>query len=63
MLGTIQSEKSFEEEIFALLDKLVTKADDNESIAEKANEIIQMQPNFFGMGININALVKRYLKK
>jgi len=63
MLGSIQPEKSFEEEIFALLDKLVTKSDNNETIAEKANEIIQMQPNFFGMGININALVKRYLKK
>ncbi|MEZ0485773.1 COR domain-containing protein [Fibrella aquatica] len=63
MLGSIQSEKSFEEEIFTLLDKLVSKADSNDTIAEKANEIIQMQPNFFGMGININALVKRYLKK
>jgi internalin A len=63
MLGSIQPEKSFEEEIFALLDKLVTKSDNNESIAEKANEIIQMQPNFFGLGINVNALVKRYLRK
>jgi internalin A len=63
MLGSIQPEKSTEDEIFALLDKLVSKADNNETIAERANEIIQMQPNFFGMGININALVKRYLKK
>lgn len=63
MLGSIQVEKSFEEEIFSLLDKLVSKADTNETIVEKANEIIQMQPNFFGLGININALVKRYLKK
>lgn len=63
MLGTIQGDRSVEEEIFAVLDKLVSKLDDEESIAEKANEIIQLQPNFFGLGININALVKKYLKK
>lgn len=63
LLGSIQPEKSFEEEIFALLDKLILKSDNNETIFNKANEIIQMQPNIFGMGININALIKRYLKK
>lgn len=62
MLGSIQGERSIEEEIFAVLDKLVSKFDDEESIAEKANEIIQLQPNFFGLGINLNALVKKYLK-
>ena len=63
MLGSIQGERSIEEEIFALLDKLVSKADDEQSIAEKANEIIQLQPNFFGLGINLNALAKKYIKK
>lgn len=63
MLGSIQGERSIEEEIFAVLDKLVSKLDDEESILEKANEIIQLQPNFFGLGININALVKKYLRK
>jgi internalin A len=63
MLGSIKSEKNFEEEIFALLDKFGTKTDDVQSIAEQANEIIQLQPNFFGLGINLNALVKKYLKK
>lgn len=63
MLGSIQGSRSTEEEIFAILDKLVTKTDDANSIAEKANEIIQLQPNFFGLGINLNALVKKYLKK
>jgi small GTP-binding protein len=63
MLGSIQGTRSTEEEIFAILDKLVTKSDDAESIAEKANEIIQLQPNFFGLGINLNALVKKYIKK
>ena len=63
MLGSIQGTRSVEEEIFAILDKLVTKNDDAQSIAEKANEVIQLQPNFFGVGINLNALVKKYIKK
>lgn len=63
MLGSIQGTRSTEEEIFAILDKMVTKSDDASSIAEKANEVIQLQPNFFGLGINLNALVKKYLKK
>jgi small GTP-binding protein len=63
MLGSIQGTHSTEEEIFVILDKLVKKSDSPGSIAEKANEIIQLQPNFFGLGINLNALVKKYLKK
>lgn len=63
LLGTLQSSRTSEEEIFAILDKIVTKLDDQTSIAEKVNEIIQIQPNFFGLGINFNALAKKYLKK
>lgn len=63
MLGSIQGTRSIEEEIFAILDKLVTKNDNPQTIAEKANEVIQLQPNFFGLGINLNALVKKYLRK
>jgi internalin A len=63
MLGTLQGTRTTEEEIFAILDKLVTKLDDKSTIAEKMNEIIQVQPNFMGIGVNLNALVKKYLKK
>lgn len=63
MLGSIQGSRTSEEEIFAILDKLVSEKDDKETIAEKANDIIQLQPNFFGVGININAIVTKYLKK
>jgi internalin A len=62
-LGSIKSSRNIEEEIFALLDKLVSKADKQETILEKANEIVQLQPNFMGFGININALVKKYIRK
>jgi len=63
MLGSLQGSRTSEEEIFAILDRLVTKLDDKSTIAEKVNEIIQIQPNFLGMGINFNALAKKYLKR
>lgn len=63
VLGSLQGSRSIEEEIFAILDKLVTSSDNPTSITEKANEILMLQPNFFGLGINLNALVKKYLKK
>lgn len=63
LLGSYQSSRTSEEEIFAILDKIVTKLDDQTSIAEKVNEIVQIQPNFFGVGINFNALAKKYLKR
>lgn len=63
MLGSIQGTRSTEEEIFLILDKFVSKADNPESIAEKANEIILLQPNFFGIGLNINTLIKKYLRR
>lgn len=63
ILGSLQGSRTSEEEIFAILDKLVTKLDDQSTIAEKVNEIVQIQPNFFGLGINFNALAKKYLKR
>jgi internalin A len=63
ILCSLQGSRTSEEEIFAILDKLVTKLDDQTSIAEKVNEIVQIQPNFFGLGINFNALAKKYLKR
>lgn len=61
VLGTVQGTRNFEEEVFSILDKLSSTTDDPESIAEKANEIIQLKPNLFGVGLNINALVKKYI--
>jgi len=54
--------KITEEKIFAILDEVVTKLDKN-TVGEELNKIILAQPNFFGLGININALVEKYLKR
>ena len=63
VLGNYRTQKSSEEQIFDILDKLTNERDNPETIVEKANDIIQIQPNFFGLGINLNALVKKYLKR
>ena len=33
------------------------------SATEELNNIVDLKPNFFGIGININAFIKRFLKK
>jgi len=62
LLGTIYVEKKTEEEILRLLRKLKSQTDTQETLLKKANEIIQLQPNFFGLGINLNSLIKRLFK-
>ena len=57
LLGTVYVENKNEEEILQLLKKLVDKFDTEESLLEKANNIIMLQPSAFGFGMNINELV------
>jgi len=63
LLGTVYVENKNEEEILQLLKKLVDKSDTEESLLEKANSIAIIQPNIGGLGININELVRRTLKR
>ncbi|MBU2928202.1 COR domain-containing protein [Winogradskyella psychrotolerans] len=62
-LGSVQGNQSTEDEIFAILEKIASKTDNQDTLMEKANEIVQLQPNFFGLGINLNALVKKFIRK
>jgi internalin A len=34
-----------------------------ETLLKKANEIVQLQPNFFGVGVNLNALIEKFFFK
>ena len=34
-----------------------------ESLLKKANDIAMLQPNFFGLGINLNNLIQKILPK
>jgi small GTP-binding protein len=61
LLGTIYVEKRREKEMLQILRKLKDQSDseDEESLLKKANEIIQLQPNFLGIGVNLNKLIKK----
>ena len=58
LLGAIYVEKKSDEEILRLLRKMKDETDDKESLTKKANEVIQLQPNFFGLGVNINKIIE-----
>ena len=53
---------SKEQELTRLLAKLADKFDDEESLATKANEVLRLQPNLFGVGVNLNYLITNVLK-
>jgi internalin A len=53
---------SKEEELFRLLAKIADKFDDENSLATKANEFVRLQPNFFGVGVNLNYLISKVIK-
>ena len=40
-----------------------TATEHNESNLEQANRFIKLEPNFFGIGINFNYLIRRWLRK
>lgn len=63
LLGTIQAQSNTEEEVLHILSKFKTESDTQDSFTTKANEIILLQPNFFGIGIDLNKLLKRLFPK
>lgn len=63
LLGTIYVEKKTEKEILQLLKKLKEESDSPETLLKKAEDIIQLQPNLFGMGIDLKKLIKRLFGK
>lgn len=63
LLGTIASGKATEEEILQILRKIRTDQDTMETLLKKANDIVIMQPNFMGIGLNLNALIQKVLPK
>lgn len=52
-----------EREIIEKLDKLIGKNETEESLLKKANELVMLQPNIMGIGLNLNSIVKNVLLK
>ena len=63
LLGTIYVEKKTEKEILQLLRKLKDQSDNQKTLLKKANDVIQLQPNFFGLGVNLNQVIKKLFPK
>ncbi len=51
-----------EQELLRLLTRVADKFDDEESLGQKANEIVRLQPNLFGVGVNLNYLISNVIK-
>ena len=63
LLGTVFVENKNEEEILRLLKKLVDKNDTEETLKEKANKIIMLKPNVYGIGLDLNELVRATIRR
>jgi GTPase SAR1 family protein len=63
LLGTIAPEKTTEEEILQILRKIKTDTDTMESLLKKANDYLLIQPNIFGVGINMNRIIQKLFTK
>ena len=63
LLGTIQADERTEGEILSILDKLKTDSDTPDTLLKKANDIVILQPNFFGLGLDINKLLRKLFRR
>ena len=64
LLGSVRVANRWSEDEFIALMKLAISESDNERTAhEIANDILIMQPNFFGMGLNLNAIMEKIMGK
>jgi internalin A len=63
LLGQVRTNAGSMGEALEILRKMQSEADDEEMLRRKANEVVMLQPNFFGVGVNVNALIDRFLKK
>ncbi len=61
LLGSVMvTRKWSEEEFLNLLRVAISDADDSTTAAQVANEVFMLQPNFMGMGVNLNELLERF---
>jgi GTPase SAR1 family protein len=63
LLGSLFVENKTERDILSVLRKLRESTDTQESLLAKANEVVQLQPNFFGLGINLNSLIQKLFRE
>lgn len=57
------SSKDTENDIIEMLHEISNKIDSKETLAQKANDIIQLKPNFFGLGIDLNRIINEVFRR
>ena len=63
LLGTVYVERKLTvDDFFVMLQQVVKDTDEKRTILQKANRIIMLQPNIFGVGVNLNELVDDFIK-
>lgn len=60
---TVTEKEKLENRILQHLVYLKEKFDDEETVLNETNKIIELKPNFAGVGINVNALLDKIFKK
>ena len=51
-----------QKEFLGILKRAVREGDTRETALSKANDILQLQPSFMGIGLNLNALIDKLLR-
>lgn len=60
LLGTVRvAAERTQDEFVQILRTVLASGDDKVAAVEKVNDILMLQPNFMGLGLNINALIDR----
>ena len=63
LLGAVEPPVRTEDEILKLLRTLVEDDESEESLVSKVNESLLLQPNVFGLGIDVNAIVRLFMTR
>ncbi|MCP5052006.1 MAG: hypothetical protein GY940_32860 [bacterium] len=63
LLGTVRAGETTEEKILKLLEKFWNEENKEESVAEKLNGVVSLRPNILGVGIDLNKIFDKFLKK
>ncbi|OQW86846.1 MAG: hypothetical protein BWK78_09655 [Thiotrichaceae bacterium IS1] len=65
LLGTIHNPRANEAEMLSILRKLESVLGDKteESVLQHADDVVKINPNLFGVGVDVNALIKKLWKK
>ena len=63
LIGRVRPRNYSEKELIKKLMRIIEKDESDSTIHEKINNAVMLQPNFFGIGIDINYIIKKISKK